>query len=384
MKTVTKELIQTLLSVETAPCLSLYMPTHRSHPENKQDVIRFKSLVKKLEESLLLKYSDSETQKYLEPYEKISQDTEFWNNTLDGLAVFNSDELHEVVFLHQTVNELAIVADSFHTKPIRQFLQLIEHYYILGLSLNEFKMYEGTKNSITEIQLEPLIPHTITEALGDELTEKHSTVESYGGVGGDSTGMHHGHGGKSEESEIDSERFFRFVAGIVQEHFTKPTGLPLILASLPEHHSIFHKVNKNPNLLEKSISVNPTSVSKEKLLSLAWEILEPEFDNTMNKLLDRFENSRAQNKGSDVIKDVVVAAVEGRVDSLFIEADRIIAVRITNLITGNTQKRDLNNPKVDDLLDDLGELVIKMGGNVIVLPLDKMPSDTGLAAIFRY
>ncbi|MCH6199574.1 hypothetical protein MMU07_08290 [Aquiflexum sp. LQ15W] len=67
-----------------------------------------------------------------------------------------------------------------------------------------------------------------------------------------------------------------------------------------------------------------------------------------------------------------------------VEADKIIAIRITNLVTGNTQNKDLDNPIVDDLLDDMGELVIKMGGEVMVLPDDKMPSDTGLAAIYRY
>ena len=42
------------------------------------------------------------------------------------------------------------------------------------------------------------------------------------------------------------------------------------------------------------------------------------------------------------------------------------------------------NPKVNDLLDDMGELVMKMGGQVVVVPTGKMPSETGLAAIFRY
>ncbi len=92
----------------------------------------------------------------------------------------------------------------------------------------------------------------------------------------------------------------------------------------------------------------------------------------------------AYGKGSDDYKEVAVAAVEGRVDTLIVEADRIIAVRVTNLETGNTQKKDLTNPKVDDLLDDLGELVTKMGGLVMVFPSDKMPSETGLVAIFRY
>ena len=34
------------------PCLSLYQPTHRAHPQREQDPIRFRNLVKSLEESL--------------------------------------------------------------------------------------------------------------------------------------------------------------------------------------------------------------------------------------------------------------------------------------------------------------------------------------------
>jgi hypothetical protein len=117
---------------------------------------------------------------------------------------------------------------------------------------------------------------------------------------------------------------------------------------------------------------------------MAWEIMEPEYNLKLDSLVERFEQARANGKGSDDYKEVAVAAVEGRVDTLIVEADRIIAVRVTNLVTGNTQKKDLSNPKVDDLLDDMGELVIKMGGQVMVLPTEKMPSETGLAAIFRY
>jgi hypothetical protein len=32
----------------------------------------------------------------------------------------------------------------------------------------------------------------------------------------------------------------------------------------------------------------------------------------------------------------------------------------------------------------LGQLVLKMGGQVIIVPSDRMPADTGLAAIYRY
>jgi hypothetical protein len=112
--------------------------------------------------------------------------------------------------------------------------------------------------------------------------------------------------------------------------------------------------------------------------------MEPEYNLKLDNMIERFEQARANGKGSDDYKEVAVAAVGGRVDTLLVEADRIIAVRVTNLVTGNTQKKDLSNPEVDDLLDDIGELVIKMGGKMIVMPTEKMPSETGLAAIFRY
>ena len=42
MELLNKEILQELLATNEAPCISLYMPTHRSHPKKLQDVIRFK------------------------------------------------------------------------------------------------------------------------------------------------------------------------------------------------------------------------------------------------------------------------------------------------------------------------------------------------------
>jgi hypothetical protein len=36
------------------------------------------------------------------------------------------------------------------------------------------------------------------------------------------------------------------------------------------------------------------------------------------------------------------------------------------------------------VLDDLGMLALKMGGQVVIVPTERMPTKTGLAAIYRY
>jgi hypothetical protein len=384
MELLTKELIQELQAADQPPCLSLYMPTHQIHSENQQDIILFKNLIRQMKASLLEKYSAAEAQKHLDRMEALADDTNIWRHTVDGLAIFSAPGLFRVVGVHKSFEELAIVADSFHTKPLRQYMQSVDHFHVLSLTLHDFRLFEGTRHSLAEVVLAADTPTTITEALGDELTDKHTTVASYGGSGGESSPAHHGHGGRKDETEKDTERFFRVVANTIYEQYSKPSGWPLILAALTEHHSLFQKVNKNPLLLANGININPSSVSPDKLAKMAWEIMEPEYILKLESLVAAFEQARADGKGSDDYKEVAVAAVEGRVETLIVEADRIIPVRITNLVTGNTQKKDLINPKIDDLLDDMGELVIKMGGQVMVLPAGKMPSETGLAAIFRY
>jgi hypothetical protein len=50
--------------------------------------------------------------------------------------------------------------------------------------------------------------------------------------------MHHGHGGKSPEEDIDTEKFFRLSQKTI-DNYSGPSGLPLILAALPEHQNLF-------------------------------------------------------------------------------------------------------------------------------------------------
>jgi hypothetical protein len=379
----TSESLAELTSVHQPPCLSLYQPTHRRHPENQQDPIRFRNLMKDLDVSLRQKYPAVETRLLLEPFEALADDHDFWNHTLDGLAVLGGPDLFQVFRLQRPVAELTVVADSFHTKPLRLFLQSVGRYHVLGLSLRKIQLFEGDRNVLDEIDPAPGVPRTITEALGDELTEPHQTVASYGGVGGASTSMRHGHGGKNDEADIDADRFFRAVDRAVLEHHSRPSGLPLILAALPEHHHLFRRVSHNPFLMAEGLMINPDALPIDELRERAWQVVEPRYQARLAELSEEFEQARSKGLGNDDLMQVAQAAAAGRVATLLIEADRQIAGRLDGA-TGRVELADLSHPQVDDLLDDLGELVGKMGGRVLALPSERMPTRTGLAATYRY
>lgn len=383
MNLLTKDMMPELLSVNEGSCISLYMPTHRAHPNNLRDPILFKNLLKNLKNSLLQKHSESEVEILLEPFVALESNKEFWRHTLDGLAVLGTVDTFRTINLPVPVKELTVVANSFHTKPLRRYLQSVERYNVLGLSLHDYQIYEGNRHSLTELELPSDTPKNINEALGYDLTDKHTTVASYGGVGNQTSNMHHGQGGKSDQADIDTEKFFRFVAKTINDNYSGPSGLPLILAALPEHHNLFHKVSNNLSLLPSGIDVNPKSVETDELVKHAWKVMEPYYNENIAKICNEYHQAKSKDTASDNISEVAVAAAAGKVDTLLIESEIQIPGKIINE-TGSIEKGDLANPEVDDLLDDLGELVTKMGGKVMIIPHEKMPTKTGVAGLFRY
>ncbi len=370
-----------LLGAHEPPCLSLYQGTHRRHPENQQDLIRFRNLLKALEESLRHKYATKDVTSWLEPFRALADDADFWNHTLDGLAVFGGTAHFQVFRLQRSVGDLAIVADSFHIKPLVRILQSADRYQVLALNQREARLFEGNRDMLDEIELAPGVPRTITEALGEELSDPRLTVSSYGGAGG--AGMRHGHGGKKDEVDIDRERFFRAVDRAILAHHSQPAGLPLILAALPEHHAPFHSVSQNPFLAADGIRIDPGALSADQLRENAWRVAEPSFRARVAQMVDAFGAARGKDLASADASDISAAAVSGRVNTLLVEADRRMPGRL-NADGGGIHQASGVDPEIDDLLDDIAEAVLKAGGEVIIVPEDQMPTDSGLAAIYRF
>lgn len=85
----------------------------------------------------------------------------------------------------------------------------------------------------------------------------------------------------------------------------------------------------------------------------------------------------------DFLQLVAEAATAGRVGTLLVVDDRQIPGKIDRA-TGQIKTGDLSDPEVDDVLDDLAETVLRMKGEVVVVPVERMPSTTGAAATYRF
>ena len=383
MTFVTDELPAELPTSHHAPCLSLYQPTHRHFPENKQDPIRFRNLVKTLEQSLQEKYSRQEFRPLVEPLHDLASQSEFWSHTLDGLAILGSPDLFRIYKLQRPVAELAIVSESFHTKPLLRISQSADRFQVLALDRESAGLFEGNRDTLDEVELAPDVTQTITGALAKEPNGPHQTVASYGGVGGSRTALRHGHGGKKDALDSQVDRFFRAVDRSILHHYSRPSGLPLMLVALPEYHGVFQSLSHNPFLMNDGLKIHPDGLSIEELRERAWQVVEPQYQRRLRLLVDEFEQAKSKGLAEDQLAQIALAAILGRVSTLLIEADREIPGHI-DPTTGRVEFGDLDHPETDDLLDDLAQLVLLKGGDVVIVPSAQMPSDTGTAASYRF
>lgn len=160
----------------------------------------------------------------LKPLHALFNDKNFWNHTLNSLALFRSRDLFEVYGLQHTVSENAIVATSFHIKPLKKYLQTTGRFQVLSVTREQIKLHEGNRENLNEIAPGDDVPRTIQEALGHELTDEHITVASYNGPKYATPNMYHGHGSKKDEIELDAERFFQVIDRAIYENHSKRSG----------------------------------------------------------------------------------------------------------------------------------------------------------------
>lgn len=181
----------------------------------------------------------------------------------------------------------------------------------------------------------------------------------------------------------DTERFFRAVDRAVLEHHSRPSGLPLLLAALPEHHHLFRAVSRNPFLATEAIDVYPSVLTLDALRDRAWQLLQPHYLRRLGGLIDRFQAAKSSGLGGDDLAEIAKAAWAGRIAVLLIEAERHIPGAF-DPVAGTIGFRDLDHPEINDLLDDIGERALKTRSDVVVVPAERMPTETGIAAVYRF
>lgn len=387
MDAITKDKIETLAKISGQNLISMYIPTHRVGRKTQQDPIRMKNMLSRVVEQL--EKSDlrrSEINELLKPVESLSSESDFWRHQSDGLAIYITDNFMEYFRLPIEFDELFVIANRFHLKPILPLLSRNGHFYMLALSQKQIRLLEGTLFSVDEIELDD-VPNSLQEALFYDDPEKqlqyHTSTGTPGNIGARSS-VYHGQGASEDDSKNNILRFFHKVDTGLME-LLRSEQSPLVLAGVNYLIPIYREANQYPHLVETTIEGNPDELSAEKLHDLAWKIVQPIFSSDLHQAKSRYKEFRGSNNElvSSSLEDIIPAAHYGRVDTLFVSLEQQVWGRFdaTNNKLERTQGYQINDL---DLLDLAAVQTFLNGGVVYALEDDDMPDAVQLAAIYRY
>jgi hypothetical protein len=383
MELLPREELKTLVKRREGPCISIYLPTHRVFPETRQDPIRFKNLLREAEERLkTVGLRSSDVRKLLKPGKSLIKDGLFWQHQADGLATYISSDLFYRYRLPFKFDELLVVTDRFHIKPLLPLFSHEGRFYILALSQNEVRFFQCTRYSVKEMEIENA-PRSLSEALKYDDPEKqlqfHTRTPA---AGGERAAMFHGHGVGKDDAKDNILRFFHLLDLGLYALIGKENA-PLVLAGVDYLFPIYREANSYPHLVEDGISGNPESLKPESLHDQAWEIVEPQFHKAQQEAISRYRQFAGRERASNRISEIVPGAYDGRIDIL------LAAVGTQQWGVFDSKMRQVHlhhepEPGDEDLLDFAAVHTYLNGGTVYALKSEEMPDKTPLAAIFRY
>lgn len=366
--------------------VSIFMPTHRAGAETQQNPIRLKNLVKEAEQHLVAAgLRRPEAQARLEPVSNLVEDRPFWQSQSDGLAVFVSSAVDLHYRLPFDLEELVVVADRFHVKPLLPYLSGDGHFYALAISKGEIRLLQGSRYSVGQVDLEG-VSTSLADALRFDDPERRlqfHTASGPSGGRGDRPAMFHGQGAPSHDEKADILRYFQKVDDGLQGLLSGEQA-PLVLVGVDYLLPIYKEANQYPHLVEEGVEGNPDDLSNKELHQRVWSLIEPRFLREQEEAAQRFRQLADTAAASDDLTEIVPAATHGRVDTLFVALGR----QQWGAFEPATNEVSLH-PDFEAGDQDLSDLAavqtLLQGGSVYAVEPQQMPAEAPLvAALFRY
>jgi hypothetical protein len=388
-----REEIKTLIEQPKENSISIYMPVVAAGAEVRQNPIRFKNLIKEAHNRLVeAGLDETKVTELLQKADELDRQ-DFWEGIGEqGLAIFISNNIFRYYIVPLELEELVVVSDRFHVKPLLQILNNNGRFYVLGLSQNKIRMLVGTRYRCQEIDLTALenVPTSLAEALQyDDVSEKqlqmHSTAR---GAQNAQTGVFHGQGVGTDDAEQKTNimRFFKALAkGLENNILHHDEQVPLVLAGVDFLIPMYKEASSYQYVMEDAVTGNPEILSPQELHSQALPIVETYWNNSHKKVVDLYNELLGNNTGnaSDNLEEIVNAAYYQKIDTLLVAKGE----HKWGLFDKGSQKVSLHEQEEtgdEDLLDLAAAHTLINGGSVYVVEPEKVPANKTVAAIFRY
>ncbi len=386
MNKVTNSIIETLMQYEGDKVLSLYIPTHRfpTPPNVQEDQIRYKNMIRLGYEKWQNNGTNDAKKKAFRQLEAVLSDLDFWQHTIESLAVFVSKDDVKIYYLPIDCEERVYVGQTYDVAPLLLLKEINQPFYVFALAAHNSKLFRGDMYNLELIELNfPTSPEAALKI--DEMYSAGKPIRSRESTGGDaSSGSSRGQGEAIQAVQEERRKYFRVIDKIIVKSSKVDSSRPFLIATTGSKASDYKAVSKLPNLIATQIRGNYTMAKLQDLHVLAWRLIQAGIVHPMMQLkVAQFKELWGLQKASHDLDDIIQAAREERLDCLMmcmLDLETNSENDTTNdaLFIRYFKGFDLNN------ILALVRSVAKQGGSIMGIDRALMPQGTMVAAIYRY
>ncbi len=385
MTLIYKNQIIELHNIKQENCISIFIPTHRAGKKvlEGEDTLVLKNQLKDVKDKLSMRgFNNDAINKLTKPIQDLIDNSSFWREQSDGLALFIADNFFEKYTLPVHFEEFIYISDSFYLKPLMPMFVGDGKFYLMLLDRSNVKLYQCTKHSFTEIDVEDLIPETKQDRVGFDYEEKNLQFRtSHAGSG---QAIFHGQEAATGQMKNEIKKYFRAINDGLLPILNNGT-MPMLIASQDFLFDIYNGINSYPNLMEKNIKVNFEDTEIFEIHEMAWENISPTFEQARKDKIALFIDEQGSGKTAIGIDRIILAAINGKVDTLFCENRADIFGNYTEENEVITVTQNEENGTTVSLMNIAAIQTFINGGEVYLMDNEEMPnSNSRINALYRY
>ncbi len=332
----------------------------------------------------------------LEALEALGRTHDLFNTSERGLVVFATKGAIEHWHLPRAIEETTRVDERPYLEPLIPLVTDPVHFYVVALSLRDVRLVECSRFVARELPLPEGTPKRLEDAAGWEVKQDSlqyhdpysgpllsGTTRARATQSGNAGNrpIFHGQGYGKDDADVDIQKFVRDLDKGLWKAITHK-GSPVVLVASENVAPIFREHTKLPNVVEPTLHGNHEHLSIDELHERAFELLAPHFEEAIERAKERFGDLAGTGVATEQIEQVVIAAADGNIDTLFVRE----GAHVPGTVDAETHSVRVGNGRasVTDLLDRAATDTYLTGGTVYRLEPERMPVRGEVAAILRY
>jgi len=344
-----KQKLQVLATEKNTPCVTISLNTHRTHPDNAQDIIQLKNLLKKAEERIVKEFGKRPAASLLEKISSIESEVDV-NNNLDSLHIFLSNDTKEVIKSTSTTTANGVhISDTFDIRTLIKSYNNSEAYFILLLSQSGVSLYHTINNEI------------VSEIKNDDFPfSKNQHYNTNAQKGSDSKYL----------DDLVREYFNKVDKALVKMH--KETGLNCVVICTEDNYSRLMQVADKPAIYLGYANIDYKKTDTQHLGMQGWKIVQIQQDKRRNEAIGEIKESVGQGNVLTDLQEIFQASLDGRGDLLMVHQDFVQPVQMKTARTFELATDTVKSDVVDDITSKIAWNVLSKNGRIFFTKQDEI------------